>query len=160
MLRRLKTDVEAQLPEKIEKVLKCDMSAYQRRMTEMLRESGVLLVRNDDGKVSHKSLSNTLMQLRKVANHPFLMPPFDQYEPPRDESLWRASGKFDLLDRILPKLKEAGHRVRFVHLVFTTIIVINLYTGATVFSNDCCIRFIGSLLDHEELQILEIGRRY
>jgi SNF2 family DNA or RNA helicase len=51
---------------------------------------------------------NVLMQLRKVCNHPYL---FDNFEYPLDDNLIRTSGKFDLIDRMLPKLKAAGHRV-------------------------------------------------
>lgn len=47
------------------------------------------------------------MQLQKICNHPYLFK--DEY--PISHDLWRASGKFDLLDRILPKLHAAGHRV-------------------------------------------------
>ncbi|KAM9886349.1 hypothetical protein OXX79_014247, partial [Metschnikowia pulcherrima] len=54
------------------------------------------------------------MQLRKICNHPFV---FDEVEDVMNESrmsndyLWRTSGKFELLDRILPKFKATGHRV-------------------------------------------------
>ena len=61
-----------------------------------------------------KGLSNELMQLRKICQHPFL---FDSVEdricPDRtiDHNIWRSSGKFELLVRILPKLFATGHRV-------------------------------------------------
>lgn len=54
------------------------------------------------------------MQLRKICNHPFV---FEQVEnavnPMRrsNELLFRVSGKFELLDRMLPKLERTGHRV-------------------------------------------------
>lgn len=47
------------------------------------------------------------MQLQKICNHPYLFN--DEY--PVDINVIRGSGKFDLLDRILPKLKRAGHRI-------------------------------------------------
>jgi ATP-dependent helicase STH1/SNF2 len=55
------------------------------------------------------------MQLRKICNHPFV---FEEVEnainPTRqsNELLYRTAGKFELLDRMLPKLKATGHRVR------------------------------------------------
>merc|ERR1711997_561424 len=67
-----------------------------------------------------KALMNTIMQLRKLCNHPFM---FQQVEEsyakhvgcPTDvvsgPDIYRASGKFELMDRILPKLKASGHRV-------------------------------------------------
>ena len=47
------------------------------------------------------------MQLRKVCNHPYLF----LTDWAIDDDLIRSSGKFELLDRMLPKLKAAGHRV-------------------------------------------------
>jgi len=64
-----------------------------------------------------KGLNNTIMQLRKICNHPFV---FEEVEnainPTRqsNELLYRTAGKFELLDRMLPKLKATGHRVRCV----------------------------------------------
>lgn len=61
-----------------------------------------------------KGLNNTIMQLRKICNHPFV---FEEVEnainPTRqsNELLYRTAGKFELLDRMLPKLKATGHRV-------------------------------------------------
>jgi len=51
------------------------------------------------------------MQLRKVCNHPYLFLEDSFYNPGADDELLRASGKFDLLDRLLPKL----HRGRGLH---------------------------------------------
>ncbi|CAM9751517.1 unnamed protein product, partial [Heterosigma akashiwo] len=45
---------------------------------------------------------------RQVCNHPYLFLA-DGWQ--LDASLWRAAGKFELLDRLLPKLRRAGHRV-------------------------------------------------
>lgn len=45
-------------------------------------------------------------QLRKICNHPYLFE--DEYHV--NDNLWRTSTKFELLDRMLPKLKAAGHR--------------------------------------------------
>jgi ATP-dependent helicase STH1/SNF2 len=54
------------------------------------------------------------MQFRKVCNHPYV---FDQVEdtinPAKitDQNLYRVAGKFELLDRILPKFQKCDHRV-------------------------------------------------
>eukprot|EP01122_Echinamoeba_exundans_P009930 TRINITY_DN357_c1_g1_i1.p1 TRINITY_DN357_c1_g1~~TRINITY_DN357_c1_g1_i1.p1 ORF type:complete len:1327 (-),score=458.36 TRINITY_DN357_c1_g1_i1:56-4036(-) len=109
LLRRLKTQVEAQLPDKTEKVLKCDMSAMQKAMYKSLSETGSLQVTSGDGKVSSKSMMNIMVQLRKICNHPYLFNQTIDYE--LDDNIWRAAGKFELLERILPKLKASGHRV-------------------------------------------------
>jgi SNF2 family DNA or RNA helicase len=61
-------------------------------------------------KKNTKGFNNTLMQLQKICNHPYL---FSQ-EFTIDQDLIRASGKFVLIDRILPKLHRAGHRVLYI----------------------------------------------
>jgi ATP-dependent helicase STH1/SNF2 len=66
------------------------------------------------GKTNVRGLSNMLMQLRKLCNHPFVFEPVeDQMNPSRmtNDLLWRTAGKFELLDRVLPKFRATGHRV-------------------------------------------------
>uniref|UniRef100_A0A7N8YIV7 Transcription activator BRG1-like n=1 Tax=Mastacembelus armatus TaxID=205130 RepID=A0A7N8YIV7_9TELE len=143
LLRRLKKEVEAQLPEKVEYVIKCDMSSLQRVLYRHMQAKGVLLTDGSekDKKVKKptgcalglfclchfssqtrgtKTLMNTIMQLRKICNHPFM---FQQIEESFSEhlgfsggivqgpDLYRASGKFEVLDRILPKLRATNHKV-------------------------------------------------
>jgi ATP-dependent helicase STH1/SNF2 len=108
LLRRLKSEVESELPEKSEKVLFCEMSAMQKKMYDNMRNGGMVTVVDRNGEVGTKGLMNTLMQLRKICNHPYL---FDEYQTWNEDNLIRASGKFELLDRIFPKLKATGHRV-------------------------------------------------
>ena len=119
LLRRLKKEVESQLPDKVEYIVKCDMSALQKCIYHHMKERGVLLT-NDDGKNGAKTLMNTIMQLRKICNHPFIFPEIEEKIAAHigapngimsGPELYRSSGKFELLDRILPKLKQTGHRV-------------------------------------------------
>ena len=64
----------------------------------------------ETGKIGNKSLRNTLMRLRQTVNHPYLV--LDSYSFPIDDpAIWMCSGKFELLDRILPKMVESGHKV-------------------------------------------------
>ncbi|KAM9915479.1 hypothetical protein OXX80_014010, partial [Metschnikowia pulcherrima] len=54
------------------------------------------------------------MQLRKICNHPFVYEEVENLINPNSETndaIWRTAGKFELLDRILPKFKATGHRV-------------------------------------------------
>uniref|UniRef100_A0A3Q3G8M1 SWI/SNF related BAF chromatin remodeling complex subunit ATPase 4 n=1 Tax=Labrus bergylta TaxID=56723 RepID=A0A3Q3G8M1_9LABR len=124
LLRRLKKEVEAQLPEKVEYVIKCDMSSLQRVLYRHMQAKGVLLTdgseKDKKGKGGTKTLMNTIMQLRKICNHPYM---FQQIEESFSEhlgfsggivtgpDLYRASGKFEVLDRILPKLRVTNHKV-------------------------------------------------
>jgi hypothetical protein len=112
LLRRVKSEVESQLPEKVEKVLRCDMSALQRLIYNKLQDKKL-------------GMQNQMIQFRKICNHPLLFHPVHHtsqfsnnnaaaahfsYNEDYD-TLVRACGKMELLDRILPKLQRAGHRV-------------------------------------------------
>ncbi|XP_076750195.1 ATP-dependent helicase brm isoform X2 [Xylocopa sonorina] len=125
LLRRLKKEVESQLPDKVEYIIKCDMSGLQKVLYKHMQSKGVLLTdgseKGKQGKGGAKALMNTIVQLRKLCNHPFM---FQAIEEKYSEhvgaqgsgvitgpDLYRASGKFELLDRILPKLKATNHRV-------------------------------------------------
>ena len=67
-----------------------------------------------------KALMNTIMQLRKLCNHPFMFQKIEEVYAkhiglPTDvvtgPDIYRSSGKFELIDRILPKFKASGHRI-------------------------------------------------
>ncbi|GAU14882.1 hypothetical protein TSUD_46750 [Trifolium subterraneum] len=89
-------------------ILKCDMSAWQKVYYQQVTDVGRVGLDNGTGK--SKSLQNLTMQLRKCCNHPYLfVGDYDMYRC--KEEIVRASGKFELLDRLLPKLRRAGHRV-------------------------------------------------
>ncbi|KXS13616.1 hypothetical protein M427DRAFT_113168 [Gonapodya prolifera JEL478] len=116
LLRRLKKDVEAQLPGKSEKVIKCQFSFLQQRLYDQIKRHGVLPMVAQAGKSTSgvKGLRNTLMHLRKVCNHPFAFQEVrDAVDPAWTNKmlLYRVSGKFELLDRLLPKFFATGHKV-------------------------------------------------
>lgn len=133
LLRRLKKDVESELPDKVEKVIKCKLSALQAKLYSQMMNNGILYVNNEDkgGYVEHhiqaccivlilsrklgvKGLSNMIMQLRKLCNHPFVFEEVENAVNPskiNNDSLWRTAGKFELLDRLLPKFFQTGHKV-------------------------------------------------
>uniref|UniRef100_A0A5B7A9G1 DNA helicase n=1 Tax=Davidia involucrata TaxID=16924 RepID=A0A5B7A9G1_DAVIN len=107
ILRRKKDEVEKFLPGKTQVILKCDMSAWQKVYYQQVTDVG--RVGLDTGSGKSKSLQNLSMQLRKCCNHPYLF--VGEYNIWRKEEIVRSSGKFELLDRLLPKLHRAGHRV-------------------------------------------------
>ncbi|KAK9371107.1 SNF2 family N-terminal domain-containing protein [Lipomyces kononenkoae] len=118
LLRRLKKDVEKDLPDKVEKVIKCKMSALQHKLYEQMLKHNVLFVGSattgGGNKSGIKGLNNQIMQLRKICNHPFVFEEIENLINPNrltNDDLWRTAGKFELLDRMLPKFKATGHRV-------------------------------------------------
>ena len=109
LLRRLKQEVEDQLPQKVEKVLRCDLSAMQKKLYDTMVNHGVLLCDpSKKTKSNAKSLNNTLMELRKVCNHPYLCNPSADYFI--NEDMIRCAGKFVCLDNLLRKMQATGHR--------------------------------------------------
>lgn len=117
LLRRLKKDVAKDLPDKVEKVIKCKFSGLQSRIYKQLLSHNALFVGSGTvgaTKSGLKGLNNKIMQLRKACNHPFVFEEVETVVNPdkgTTDLIWRCSGKFELLDRILPKLKRTGHRV-------------------------------------------------
>ena len=112
LLRREKREVESELPNKVEFLIKVELSGWQKIIYNQINDRQYLALDPSLGKVGKKALMNMMMQKRKICDHPYLFldGSFDV-----DENLMRASGKFELLDRILPKLIVAGHRI----LLFT-----------------------------------------
>ena len=115
MLRRVKSEVLDQLPEKVEKVLRCELSSWQKELYRQISYKAVedtSALGLTSAPAAGRGLNNIVMQLRKVCNHPFLFSPEGYHI---NDKLIRTSGKFALLDQMLPKLRAAGHRV----LIFT-----------------------------------------
>ncbi|KAG7326159.1 hypothetical protein KOW79_009560 [Hemibagrus wyckioides] len=109
LLRRVKAEVETELPKKIEVVLFHGMSALQKKYYKAILMKDMTVFRRDQG--NNTRLLNTLMQLRKCVGHPYL---FDGVEPEPfeiGEHLVEASGKLSLLDSMLPHLQEEGHNI-------------------------------------------------
>jgi hypothetical protein len=104
MLRRIKADVLDQLPDKVEKVIRCELSSWQKELYKQISYR----VLEDGQRKSSRGMNNVVMQLRKVCNHPYMFTPEGYYI---NDDIIRSSGKFELLDRMLPKLKAAGHRI-------------------------------------------------
>ena len=108
LLRRVKKEVESELPQKLEFIIKVELSGWQKIVYNQIYHKKT---RSGDKKGYSNPMNNMIMQLRKVCNHPYLF--LDSFHD--NEDLMRSSGKFELLDRIIPKLIKTGHRM----LIFT-----------------------------------------
>jgi SWI/SNF-related matrix-associated actin-dependent regulator of chromatin subfamily A member 5 len=116
MLRRLKVDVAKGLPPKTETILMVGLSKMQKQLYKKL------LLRDLDsltGKTSNKNrtaILNIVMQLRKCCGHPYLFEGMeDRSLDPLGEHLVDNCGKLSMVDKLLKRLFERGHRV----LIFT-----------------------------------------
>ncbi|XP_019163693.1 PREDICTED: chromatin structure-remodeling complex protein SYD isoform X2 [Ipomoea nil] len=116
VLRRLKHKVENQLPEKIERLVRCEASAYQKLLMKRVEDNlGAI------GTSKARSVHNSVMELRNICNHPYLsqlhVEEVHEFIPKHYlPYVVRLCGKLEVLDRLLPKLKATDHRV----LLFST----------------------------------------
>lgn len=72
MLRRIKSEVEKSLLPKIELKLFVGLTTIQRETYKKVLMKDVQTI-SSLGKASQKAINNILMELRKVANHPYLI---------------------------------------------------------------------------------------
>jgi SWI/SNF-related matrix-associated actin-dependent regulator of chromatin subfamily A member 5 len=111
LLRRLKADVEREIPPKKEIYVECGMSVLQKEWYKSILTKDAQNMTAIKGRERVKLL-NVVMQLRKVCNHPYL---FDGAEPgppfTNDVHIVQNSGKMNMLDRLLEKLFAQGSRV-------------------------------------------------
>jgi chromodomain-helicase-DNA-binding protein 1 len=111
LLRRVKKDVEKSLPAKVEQILRVEMTSVQKQFYKwILTKNYKALTKGIKGSLS--GFSNIMMELKKCCNHATLIRPVDDMshlEPL--QRLIRCSGKLLLLDKLLCRLKETGHRV-------------------------------------------------
>ncbi|KAI4317782.1 hypothetical protein L6164_025624 [Bauhinia variegata] len=148
ILRRKKDEVEKYLPGKSQVILKCDMSAWQKVYYQQVTDSGRVGLDNGSGK--SKSLQNLTMQLRKCCNHPYLFVGDYSNMWNKDEII-RASGKFELLDRLLPKLRRAGHRVLLFSQMTRLMDILEVYLRMHDY---CFLRLDGSTKTEERGALL------
>jgi SNF2 family DNA or RNA helicase len=79
LLRRLKSEVEKQMPKKYEHTVKCPLSKRQRFLYDDFMSRAKTRETLDSGNLL--SVINVLMQLRKVCNHPNLFEPRPTISP-------------------------------------------------------------------------------
>uniref|UniRef100_A0A667YBV2 Chromodomain helicase DNA binding protein 4 n=1 Tax=Myripristis murdjan TaxID=586833 RepID=A0A667YBV2_9TELE len=116
MLRRLKADVFKHMPSKTELIVRVELSPMQKKYYKFILTRNFEAL-NTRGGGNQVSLLNVVMDLKKCCNHPYLFPaaateapkiPNGMYE---GSALTKASGKLMLLQKMMRKLKEGGHRV-------------------------------------------------
>jgi SNF2 family DNA or RNA helicase len=122
ILRRLKEDVEKSVPPKEETIIEVELTIAQKQYYRALYEKNTkFLCKNKKTALDAPSLMNIAMQLRKCCNHLFLLTGIEEeframqcregLSLSEGDILVKASGKLVLLDKLLPRLKENGHRI-------------------------------------------------
>ncbi|XP_063292269.1 chromodomain-helicase-DNA-binding protein 5 [Pelobates fuscus] len=116
MLRRLKADVFKNMPAKTELIVRVELSQLQKKYYKFILTRNFEAL-NSKGGGNQVSLLNIMMDLKKCCNHPYLFPvaaveapvlPNGSYD---GNALVKSSGKLMLLQKMLKKLKDGGHRV-------------------------------------------------
>ena len=109
ILRRLKKEVAAELPEKIEQVSYCDLTPTQagiyRQVLEASRQEIVNAVGEQGLAKSRTVIFTALLRLRQICCDLRLLKL--QQEIPADE----VSGKIDLFGELMEEILDGGHRV-------------------------------------------------
>lgn len=111
LLRRVKKDVEKSLPAKVERILRVEMTTLQKQYYKwILTKNYKALTKGLKG--SQSGFINIMMELKKCCNHALLIrPPENAASLDALQQLIRGSGKLLLLDKLLCRLRETGHRV-------------------------------------------------
>ncbi|KAJ9050395.1 hypothetical protein DSO57_1014835 [Entomophthora muscae] len=122
-LRRTKDAVLKDLPKKVEVMLPISMTPLQKEIYKAALSRDIDLLKSiapgqliENVKIKPQSLVNIFMELRKVLNHPYLIPGVEPTDDGASQEevqrrLIESCGKLRLLHRILKLLKSNGHRV-------------------------------------------------
>ncbi|XP_063311819.1 chromodomain-helicase-DNA-binding protein 6 [Pelobates fuscus] len=131
MLRRLKDDVEKNLAPKQETIIEVELTNIQKKYYRAILEKNFTFLAKGANQHNMPNLINTMMELRKCCNHPYLingaeekiLEDFRKTHSPdafdfQLQAMIQAAGKLVLIDKLLPKLIAGGHKV----LVFSQMV--------------------------------------
>ncbi|XP_017774812.1 PREDICTED: chromodomain-helicase-DNA-binding protein 1 isoform X2 [Nicrophorus vespilloides] len=114
ILRRVKKDVEKSLPAKVEQILRVEMTPIQKQYYKWILTKNYNALRKGV-KGSTNTFLNIVIELKKCCNHALLTKPMDQdhhiTQSDYLQQMLKGSGKLVLLDKLLIRLRETGHRV-------------------------------------------------
>uniref|UniRef100_A0A8C1Y1K6 Chromodomain helicase DNA binding protein 6 n=1 Tax=Cyprinus carpio TaxID=7962 RepID=A0A8C1Y1K6_CYPCA len=131
MLRRLKDDVEKNLAPKEETIIEVELTNIQKKYYRAILEKNFAFLAKGANQHNMPNLINTMMELRKCCNHPYLITGAEEkilesfkktYSSDAADfqlqAMIQAAGKLVLIDKLLPKLLAGGHKV----LVFSQMV--------------------------------------
>lgn len=105
ILRRTKEQVAADLPDKTEKIVVCEMSEEQKQKYESIKSefrNELLSSISENGyRKSNMLILNGLIKLRQIANHPILA----------DSTYLAGSGKFESVISSINNVLDSGHKL-------------------------------------------------
>eukprot|EP00257_Ricinus_communis_P018738 XP_015577536.1 protein CHROMATIN REMODELING 4 [Ricinus communis] len=114
MLRRLKKDAMQNIPPKTERMVPVELTSIQAEYYRAMLTKNYQILRNIGKGVPQQSMLNIVMQLRKICNHPYLIPGTEPDSGSVEflhEMRIKASAKLTVLHSMLKALYKEGHRV-------------------------------------------------
>jgi hypothetical protein len=117
LLRRVKEHVERSVPPKEEMIIEVELTVAQKQYYRAIYEQNKSFLFRGGGARDGPRLTNLAMELRKCCNHPFLVRGAERalldhfHKDNPIDVMVDSSGKLVLLDKLLPKLREGGHKV-------------------------------------------------
>jgi SNF2 family DNA or RNA helicase len=130
LLRRLKADVHLTLPKKTEVVLFADLTPLQTKFYKWILTKNIEAL----GSGNARGMLNTVMQLRKCCNHPYMFQGAEPEPFAEGDHIFENSGKFMLLHRLLHYLQARGHRVLCFSTSVQTLDILQDYLSYVGFS--------------------------
>eukprot|EP01088_Endostelium_zonatum_P017641 TRINITY_DN530_c0_g1_i3.p1 TRINITY_DN530_c0_g1~~TRINITY_DN530_c0_g1_i3.p1 ORF type:complete len:1581 (-),score=597.97 TRINITY_DN530_c0_g1_i3:89-4312(-) len=124
MLRRMKEDVEKNIPQKQETIVEIEMTKVQKIYYKAVHDQNREVLCEGLSRKNRPNLVNILMELRKICNHPFLVKGAEEKIlatwPNISDPLVSCSAKMIVLFKLLTKLKAEGSRV----LIFSQMVAL------------------------------------
>lgn len=151
MLRRVKEDVAKDIPAKEETLIDVELTSIQKQYYRAIFEHNHAFLNIGATRTNAPKLQNIQMELRKVCNHPFLLDGVEHRETDRlfkeflekgmfdgktnqeqhymlnEQGYIMTSGKMVLLDKLLPKLRQEGHKILIFSQMVKMLDVISEY---------------------------------
>jgi chromodomain-helicase-DNA-binding protein 1 len=153
LLRRMKKDVETSLPAKNERILRVPLAPLQKKYYKWVLSRNYKELNKGLKGQSATTLANIVMELKKVCNHPYLFVGAEETHGAGErDSLVKHSGKLILLDKLLSRLKETGHRV----LIFSQMVrMLDILQDYMKFRNYTHQRLDGSMSRQQRSMAME-----
>ncbi|KAL7978947.1 hypothetical protein Chor_013436 [Crotalus horridus] len=173
MLRRLKEDVEKKLAPKQETIIEVELTNIQKKYYRAILEKNFAFLSKGAGQANVPNLVNTMMELRKCCNHPYLIKGAEEkilgefretYSLTAPDfhlqAMIQSAGKLVLIDKLLPKMKAGGHKVLIFSQMVRCLDILEDYLihkragglGINLTAADTCIIFDSDWNPQNDLQ--------
>ncbi|KAL6548045.1 putative helicase chr10 [Orobanche hederae] len=142
MLRRTKSKLMESgsllLPPVTEITVMAHLTPLQKKVyVSILRKELPKLHALASGASNAQSLQNIVIQLRKACSHPYLFPGIEPEPYQEGEHLVQAIGKLLILDQLLQKLHDSGHRVLLFAQMTNTLDILQDFLEMRKFTYEC-----------------------